>query len=230
MGRWRGGVHTILRDSDGVWCWDGDLDIYVVNYLREGFPNRLWRNNGDGTFTDVAAEAGVADSLATHGGGFVDYNIDGWPDIFLSYGMASAFLYHNNGDGTFEDVSADTGFATSAATGYDWGDYDNDGDPDLFMGKSPDSWFDNVSWEGTEVRFVGKASADQDGVDLEVAAEQLEFELDLRNPDCEEMACIHIGGDGSPPEMAAEAHGSRRDGGCDAGGGRVVRASPASSP
>ena len=179
---------------------DGDLDIYVVNYLREGFPNRLWRNNGDGTFTDVAAEAGVADSLASHGGEFVDYNLDGWPDIFLAYGVGSAFLYHNNGDGTFEDVSADTGFANRAGPGHDWGDYDNDGDPDLFTGTSPDPWFDNVSWEGTEVRFVGRASADQDGVDLEVAGQQLEFELRLVHRDCEDMARIYIGGDGSPPE------------------------------
>jgi hypothetical protein len=63
------------------------------------------------------------------------------------------------------------------------------------------------------VRFVGRASADQDGVDLEVACQQLEFELRLVHRDCEDMACIHIGGDGSPPEtnpfiVGPEAYGT----------------------
>ncbi len=191
---------------------DGDLDFFAANHRREGVPNRLWRNNGDGTFTDVAAEAGVADSLGLHFGSFVDYDGDGWPDIFV-LGIGRNLLYHNNGDGTFEDVCEATGFADAAGDSYAWGDYDGDGDADLFIGDAGNSAADTVKGEGEEVRFFGVTGA-QDGLDLEVPGDRLTFELELRGPDdCKTKDCIHIGADGHSPathpfEVGLEAVGT----------------------
>ena len=179
---------------------DGDLDFFAANHIREGVPNRLWRNNGDDTFTDVAAEAGVADSFGLQFGSFVDYDRDGWPDIFV-LGTSQNLLYHNNGDGTFEDVSQATGFANEIGHAYTWGDYDGDGDADLFIGRAGSAGADHIKVEGEEVHFFGVTMrGEEDGFDLEVAGDQLTFELELRGPDdCTTHACIHIGGDGHPP-------------------------------
>jgi hypothetical protein len=132
-------------DYDG----DGDLDIYFVNgaYV-EGFSavpgrryrgklaNALYRNNGDGTFTDVTAQAGVGDKGMGMGVSVADYDNDGHPDLFVTnYGRN--VLYHNNGDGTFTDVTRNAGLAsdsTLSSTGSTWLDYDNDGYLDLFVG------------------------------------------------------------------------------------------------
>jgi hypothetical protein len=132
-------------DYDG----DGDLDIYFVNgaYV-EGFSapqgrrykgklgNALYRNNGDGTFTDVTAPAGVGDTRMGMGVSVADYDNDGHPDLFVTnYGRN--VLYHNNGNGTFTDVTQRAGVAgdsTFSSTGTTWLDYDRDGYLDLYVG------------------------------------------------------------------------------------------------
>ena len=124
-------------DYDG----DGWMDIYLVNsgtcdFYRPRRPlhNGLYRNNRDGTFTDVTAKAGVAGGTFGMGVAAGDYDSDGFPDLFVSaYGRAT--LYRNRGDGTFGDVTEKSGlgvrgWTTSAA----WADYDNDGLLDLFIG------------------------------------------------------------------------------------------------
>jgi hypothetical protein len=178
---------------------DGDLDFFQANSIREDSPNRLWRNNGDGTFTNVAAEAGVEIAIGSTGGSFMDYDVDGWPDIYVVH-AGGAFVYHNNGDGTFEDVSAQVGFAPAGTPNYAWGDYDADGDLDLFLGSSSDPWFDYYEWEGNNARLVGKAAGDEDGIDVEVGGDTLEFRLRIVDGvDCDNFACVHIGsGDVSP--------------------------------
>jgi hypothetical protein len=132
-------------DYDG----DGDMDIYFVNgaYV-EGFSsvqgrrfrgklaNALYRNNGDGTFADVTAQAGVGDKGMGMGVSVADYDNDGHPDLFVTnYGRN--VLYHNNGDGTFTDVTRKAGLAsdsTLSSTGSTWLDYDRDGRLDLYVG------------------------------------------------------------------------------------------------
>ena len=121
---------------------DGWLDIFLVNGTRlEGFPKgtdpttHLFRNNRDGTFTDVTLKAGVAHSGWGQGCCIGDYDNDGWDDLFVTY-FGKNILYHNNGDGTFTDVSEKAGVAGKTNrwnTGCAFVDYDRDGRLDLFV-------------------------------------------------------------------------------------------------
>jgi enediyne biosynthesis protein E4 len=119
---------------------DGWMDIYLVNSGKCDFydpkpplRNALYRNNRDGTFTDVTEKAGVAGGGYGMGVAVGDYNGDGFPDIYVSqYGRS--ILYRNNGDGTFTDVTEKAGVAAPGwASSAVWFDYDNDGKLDLFV-------------------------------------------------------------------------------------------------
>ena len=121
---------------------DGWLDIFLVNGTRlEGFPagsepvSHLFKNNRDGTFTDVTMKAGVAHSGWGQACCVGDYDNDGWDDLFVTY-FGKNVLYHNNGDGTFTDVSQKAGVAGNGKrwnTGCAFVDYDRDGKLDLFV-------------------------------------------------------------------------------------------------
>jgi enediyne biosynthesis protein E4 len=121
---------------------DGWLDIFLVNGSRlEGFPegqaptSHLFKNNRDGTFTDVTAKAGVGHSGWGQGVCIGDYDNDGFEDLFVSY-YGKNVLYHNNGDGTFTDVSVKAGVAGKTnrwGSGCAFVDYDRDGNLDLFV-------------------------------------------------------------------------------------------------
>jgi hypothetical protein len=136
---------------------DGLLDLYLVNgtATRLYTPKRrlqsaLYRNNGDGTFTDVTAKAGVgAEGLFGMGVAVGDYDNDGFPDLFV-LGYGRCILYHNNGDGTFTDVSAKAGVENSGRWGSSaaWFDYDNDGRLDLVIANYVDWAPDNNFWCG----------------------------------------------------------------------------------
>ncbi len=129
------GVGLIDYDNDG---W---LDIYLVNGStfnaldgKETPPHAaLFHNNHDGTFTDVAAKAGVTNDRWGFGVAIADYDNDGWPDIFVS-NWGKNRLYHNNHDGTFTDVAEKAGVTLGNwSAGATWGDYDGDGRLDLFV-------------------------------------------------------------------------------------------------
>ena len=130
------GAGSAFLDYDN----DGWMDIYLVNSGRCDFydpnpplRNALYRNNRDGTFTDVTEKAGVGGGGYGQGVAVGDYDGDGFPDLYVTqYGRS--ILYHNNGDGTFTDVTekagvAAPGWSSSAA----WFDYDGDGHLDLFV-------------------------------------------------------------------------------------------------
>jgi hypothetical protein len=135
-----------LPETTGAGCAffdynnDGWMDIYLVDSGKCDFfapdpplRNALYKNNRDGTFTDVTEKAGVAAGGFGQGVAVGDYDGDGFPDLFVSqYGRS--ILYHNNGDGTFTDVTEKAGVAAPGwASSAVWFDYDNDGRLDLFV-------------------------------------------------------------------------------------------------
>ena len=129
------GVGLIDYDNDG---W---LDIYVVNGStvdaligKATAPHAaLFHNNHDGTFTDVAARAGVTNDRWGTGVAIADFDNDGWPDIFVS-NVGKNRLYRNNHNGTFTDVAEKAGVQLGNwSSGATWGDYDGDGRLDLFV-------------------------------------------------------------------------------------------------
>lgn len=141
---------------------DGRLDLLVINYLDydvrtsrlcsigdahtycapgnfKGTPNILYRNNGNGTFTDVSQQSHIAQYVGKGMGlAFADYDNDGFTDVFISNDTFPNFLLHNNGDGTFRDVALEAGVAYTsngalvAGMGAEFRDLDNDGRPDIF--------------------------------------------------------------------------------------------------
>ena len=110
---------------------DGDLDLYVGN---ENFPSQLFRNNGDGTFTDTARAAGVVNNDFAKAVSWGDYDNDRFPDLYVSNFGGPNRLYRNEGDGTFTDVAAelDVGFPYRSFPSWFW-DFNNDGALDLFV-------------------------------------------------------------------------------------------------
>jgi hypothetical protein len=115
---------------------DGFLDLFVANNLGGLFerktPNRLFHNNGDGTFTDVTAQSGITTLWPSICGAWGDYDNDGFMDLFVSNGIGRSQLFHNNGDGTFTDVSEKAGVDAPGfgSPSFFW-DYDNDGWMDI---------------------------------------------------------------------------------------------------
>jgi hypothetical protein len=121
---------------------DGWLDIYLVNSGRCDFftptvplRNALYRNNRDGTFTDVTEKAGVGGGGFGMGVAVGDYDNDGFPDMYVTH-YGRSVLYRNNGNGTFSDVTERAGVGVHGwASSAVWFDYDNDGRLDLFVGQ-----------------------------------------------------------------------------------------------
>jgi hypothetical protein len=134
---------------------DGFPDLYVSNFVGDNF---LYHNNGDGTFTDVAGKLGVQKPLMSFPTWFFDYDNDGWLDIFVASYVPSLSefvkhylgippsaetltLYRNLGNGTFEDVTRETGLARVVPTmGTNFGDLDNDGFLDMYLGTGAPSY------------------------------------------------------------------------------------------
>lgn len=141
---------------------DGRLDIFFTNGARipslskdsPSFYNRLYRNEGNGSFTDVTAEAGVQGTGYSIGVAAGDYDNDGYADLYVA-GVNVNTLYRNRRDGTFEDVTAKAGVSGRLRSGKKawgiggaWLDFDNDGDLDLFV-------VNYVDWSPAKNRLCG---------------------------------------------------------------------------
>ena len=119
---------------------DGDMDLYVSNDIF-GTPNVLYRNNGNGTFTDVSGPSGAGIDMSAMGLAVGDFDNDGLIDIYITNTDAGNVLLKNDGDGTFTDVAAAMGVeANVICWGVDFLDYDHDGLLDLFMNVSSDDY------------------------------------------------------------------------------------------
>jgi hypothetical protein len=209
--RWNTGCAFVDYDRDGY------LDLFVANYIDfdvktvptpeggtclykglkvacgppglDGGKNILFHNNGDGTFTDVSAKAGILKTSGTYGLGVLaaDFDDDGWPDIYVANDSTSSALYKNNHDGTFSEIAIEAGVAygadgkSQAGMGVSAADYDGDGRLDIvktnFAGDTSSLYhnlgnntFDDTTFQaglGRNTRFLGWGAAfldfDNDG-------------------------------------------------------------------
>jgi len=155
------GTGVAIFDYDN----DGWPDIFIVNGTKlEGFPtgkgptNHLYRNNHDGTFSDVTDKAGLAHTGWGQGVCVGDYDNDGWEDLYVTY-YGKNILYHNNGNGTFTDVSDKAGVGGSGkawGTGCAFIDYDRDGHLDLMVSNYVDFDLSNTPAPGERASCIWK--------------------------------------------------------------------------
>lgn len=202
----RYGFGCSAADIDG----DGDRDLYVTYYG----PNVLYRNNGDGTFTDITDRAGVGDPLWSTSAAFGDADGDGYLDLYVAdyvdfrmdndvycgenrpgyrtvchpknFDSQPDVLYRNRRDGTFRDVSRAAGIVdrTGKGLGVVWGDYDGDGDEDIYVANddTPNFLFRNRG-DGTfdEVGMLAGVALSEDGVpQAGMGAEMADYDNDGR--------------------------------------------------
>ncbi|UCD51868.1 MAG: CRTAC1 family protein [Phycisphaerales bacterium] len=114
-------------------CWHKDVSDNRGRRLRGRLTNTLYRNNGDGRFTDVTKQAKVGDKGFGYGCSAADFDADGDLDLYVCNYGPNVF-YHNNGDGTFTDISKDSGLADARwSLAAPWFDYDGDGDLDVYV-------------------------------------------------------------------------------------------------
>lgn len=205
----KAGINDIYHGRGLAWADynnDGFLDIYVANHGNQisdteyNFePNILYKNNGDGTFTDVTAKAGVSGiancpdvinkgtaKIKTHGGPYklsfqpiwFDYNNDGLIDLYISTDSGINPLYKNNGDGTFTDVTKDAGLCElGTGMGVTVGDYDNDGFMDIYITNIGKSYLWHNNGDGTFSLRTKEAQAGND-LDLGWGVNFLDYDND----------------------------------------------------
>jgi len=222
------GMGVSVADYDN----DGDQDLFVTNYG----PNVFYRNNGDGTFTDITREAGVESDLSGIGSTFLDYDRDGHLDLYVGnyleydpeyqyYYAAQRFpgplayhgqpdvLYHNNGDGTFTDVTRAAGVYNpeGRAMGVTSGDIDDDGDWDIFVANdgmenylyrnNGDGTFTDIAVEsGTAFSQRGEATS---AMSAEFGDFDLDGLIDIIVPDMAYSCVYRSVGGGLFEEMSA---------------------------
>jgi enediyne biosynthesis protein E4 len=132
-------LRYIQWDWDDIWCGPKENRGYCHPDVFQPIPMLVYHNNGDGTFTEEAHKLGLDNPAKALGVAIADYDRDGHTDLLVSNDSMVEFLYHNKGDGTFEQVGLESGIAvdgngrTFAGMGTDFSDYNNDGYPDIVI-------------------------------------------------------------------------------------------------
>lgn len=183
-----------------LWCsLDGQTKSYCTPESSKGSPAKLYHNLGNGKFEDVSVKAGIADPTSKSMGVTVlDYNNDGWPDLFVSNDTQPNKLYRNNKNGTFTEEGVQAGVAfgedgvARGAMGVDWADYDRSGRPHLLVGNFSNQMLGLYHNEGTGL-FVDEAPSSTVGraSQLSLTFGAFFFDYDL---------------DGYPDILAANGH------------------------
>jgi hypothetical protein len=156
-----GGLVCYQTDYDN----DGNMDIFIARgaWIPQAIRPTLLRNRGGGVFTDVTKEAGLLAAVNSNAAAWADYDNDGWIDLFIACERQTSRLYHNKGDGTFEEVGAKAGVDGNAeqfCKGCTWIDFDNDRYPDLFINqRGPGELFRN-NRDGTFTNVTGAMGID----------------------------------------------------------------------
>ena len=235
------GMGAVCGDYDN----DGDPDLYVTNFGA----NVLYRNNGDGTFTDVTETAGVGDTLWGSSASFFDYDRDGYLDLYvvnyLRYSLDASYrpcgvhgirthchpknfdgapdrLYRNNGDGTFTDATQAAGFGdisgphSGKGLGVVAADFNNDGDPDLYVANDDTPnflFYNNGDGTFTEMGLLAGCAFSFDGVaQAGMGVDAGDFNGDgyldifVTNLSHETNALYRNNGDGTFSDMVYEAN------------------------
>jgi hypothetical protein len=161
--------HILESTANGVLALDYDLDGFVDLFFASAYRlpqgsaeqderSALYRNNGDGTFTDVSLAAGVDVRAYGHGGCVGDFDADGLPDIYLTI-LGPNILLRNNGDGTFADVTEEAGVGDPGPSiGATFFDADGDGDQDLFVGNYLEGSWEEIQNARRTRRWRGKVT------------------------------------------------------------------------
>jgi hypothetical protein len=166
----------IMTEQEGFAAADYDADGLLDLYLTQHFePNILMKNLGDFTFDDVTSAAGVGDPGPGTGPAWGDYDNDGWLDLYVSnYSFTGSptplnLLYHNNGNGTFNDVAPAQGVDSDGLSFQSvWTDYDKDGDVDLYLSndRGPIGYTPNQLWRNDNGTLVDVSAASNADVSL----------------------------------------------------------------
>ena len=158
---------------------DGDQDLYVTNRNN---PNRLYQNDGSGTFTDVAASAGVAgETDYSQGAAWADYDLDGNLDLVVETDIEKAFPIRKTGDGTFPRTDSSAGMTpVEMGRGVAWADSDDDVDPDLFVADNtgPNMLYENQG-DGTFTDAAPSLGLDDEGAAAGIAWGDFDLDQDL---------------------------------------------------
>jgi hypothetical protein len=197
------GAGAVCGDIDN----DGDLDLYVANFLGK---NRLYLNDGNAHFADVAESAGVADPGPGSSVAMADYDNDGYLDIYVLNRASSysSIFYRNNGDGTFADVTAETNTGVNdLSLGVGFFDYDLDGDQDLYVVDEfkLDHLFRN-NGNGTFTNVTAEARLiETDGMGIDFADYDNDGDFDIYIGDYYSNPLFRNNGDGTFSNVAAQA-------------------------
>ncbi|GEM_PF-1152629 len=175
---------------------DGELDLFVKN--AGGGANKLYENNGDSTFTDVASNAGISEALRSNSS-WADFDNDGDMDLFIT-GVAKSknLFWQNNGDGTFTDITSVAGLDQKGGVGVAWGDYDDDGNIDLYVARGYSDVKNSLSWDSERLSFSDQEPPSKvDGLDFTTTGDQVTF--DIYTARCHETEKIFIGSQNNSP-------------------------------
>jgi hypothetical protein len=215
------GVAGVFADYDN----DGDQDLYAVNDLA---PNRLYRNDGTGHFTDVAPEAGVDTDEGDASAAWADYDDDGYLDLYVVSNSPclppdfydADVLYHNEGDGTFTDQTSLLPEASTMGAGFQaaWWDYDGDGDQDLYLanddwGPTPDLnhlWRNDGpdgegGWRFTDVSVESGTGYKMNSMGIGIGDFDRDLDLDMAVSNIHATVLARNNGDGTFTDVAAAA-------------------------